>query len=381
MSPTLSRQEAVHLLKHAPLGELMAQADQLRRQLHPAREVTFVVDTNPNYTNICVTDCTFCSFFRKPNDPSGYVTSPDELAARIEVAHQHGATTALIQGGHHPSLTWDYARGLIEAIQRRTPAIHIHPFSPSEISHFATTSGMTIEAVLADMWALGIRSIPGGGAEILVDRVRRKLAPKKLKSAEWLGVMRAAHRAGFKTSATMTYGHVETPEEIVEHLFELQHLQAETGGFYAFIPWSFKPGRSPLAKLVRSEASPTFYLRVIAIARLVLEGIPHIQASWFGEGVRAGQLALFGGADDFGGVLLEENVLREADHAIATSVESVLDMIQQVGFVPVQRTTLYGRLRDYPATATPLQANVSPDFVRRRGRTIPIHSLTPESLS
>ncbi len=378
MTMDISREHAAGLLQHTPIGELMARADTLRRKLYPAREVTFVVDTNPNYTNVCLTDCTFCSFYRKRNDADAYVLSPGELADRIEAAYANGATTALIQGGHHPDLRWPHARQLVQAIRERVPAMHIHPFSPSEIHHFAVTTGITIEAVLADLWALGIRSIPGGGAEILADRVRRKISPKKLKSHEWLDVMRKAHRIGFKTSATMTYGHVETPEEIVHHLFELRALQRETGGFYTFIPWSFKPGQSPLSKLVATEASAALYLRVIAVARLVLDEIPHIQASWFGEGVRAGQLALFAGADDFGGVLLEENVLREANHAVATSVDAVIEMIQQVGFTAVQRTTLYERVRAYQCGTLATKSPGVKDFVSRRAKTIPIQALSPE---
>ena len=369
------------MFRKAPISELMAQADELRRNLHPAREVTFVIDTNPNYTNVCLTDCTFCSFYRKPSDADAYTLSPSELAVRIEAAQGNGGTTALIQGGHHPDLTWHQARRLVQAIRERVPDMHIHAFSPSEIHHFAVNTGLSIEAVLADLWALGIRSIPGGGAEILADRVRRKISPKKLKSHEWLDVMRKAHGIGFKTSATMTYGHVETLEEIVDHLFQLRALQRETGGFYAFIPWSFKPGQSPLAKLVKTEASAALYLRVIAVARLVLDEIPHIQASWFGEGPRAGQLALFAGADDFGGVLLEENVLREADHAVATSVGAVIEMIQQVGFAAVQRTTLYERVRAYPCGTSATRHQGAKDFVSRRTRMIPIQALSPEQPS
>lgn len=189
--------------------------------------------------------------------------------------------------------------------------------------------------------------MPGGGAEILVDKVRRKISPKKIKSAEWLQCMREAHRIGFKTSATMTYGHVETPADIVDHLISLRELQDETNGFYAFIPWSFKPGTSPLSHKIPQERLPSYYLRVIAIARIVLDNIPHIQASWFGEGERAGQLALLSGADDFGGVLLEENVLRMADHGKASSIGAVLEMIRLAGFTPVQRTTLYDHLEIY----------------------------------
>ncbi len=346
------------MLTRAPLIDLMERAHARRLALHPGGDVTFVIDTNPNYTNVCITDCTFCSFYRRPGHGEAYVVSPEDMAARVQRAHALGATTVLIQGGHHPDLPYSYYLDLIRAIQAAAPEIHVHPFSPSEIAHMAERGDKSCRAVLEDLWSLGVRTMPGGGAEILVDRVRRGISPKKIGADTWLGIMRAAHQLGFKTSATMTYGHRERPEDIVEHLLRLRELQDETGGFYAFIPWSFKPGASPLSNLVPEPELPSYYARVIATARLVLDTIPHIQASWFGEGWRAGQLALYAGADDFGGVLLEENVLREAKHAVATSLDGVLSIIRDAGFTPVQRTTTYARVRTEFSAMAPMKAPV-----------------------
>jgi cyclic dehypoxanthinyl futalosine synthase len=370
-SDRLSRDEAIRFLVESPLVALMARAHAFRMELHPRNDVTFVVDTNPNYTNVCVTDCTFCSFYRRPGAADAYLLPAAVVAEQVATAQAAGATTVLIQGGHHPQVRWRYLDALLMAIRQRAPGIHLHPFSPSEVVHVASTSGLSVRQVLQRMWDRGVRTMPGGGAEILVDRVRRKLAPKKLRSQEWLDCMRVAHEIGMRTSATMTYGHVEAPEDIVDHLLALRQLQDETGGFYAFIPWSFKPGKSPLARRVPTARSPSFYLRVIALSRLVLDNVPHIQASWFGEGVRAGQLALVGGADDFGGVLLEENVLREARHAVATSIDAVVKMIDEAGFAPVQRSTLYETVWRYDGLPEPTRP-MNGSLVHHRPGRIPI---------
>lgn len=339
--------EALYLLRDAPQLTLMEQADAVRRAKHPGNDVTFVIDTNPNYTNVCVTECTFCSFYRKGGHPEAYTLTPAQVAEKVARAQACGATTVLLQGGHNPALRFPYYLELISEIQKAAPGIHLHLFSPPEIAHIAETNNMTWEAVLRMFRDAGMRTMPGGGAEILVDEVRRGVSPKKISSDTWLDIMRTAHRIGMKTSATMTYGHRESPEHIIEHLMRLRRLQDETGGFYAFIPWSFKPGHSPLRRLVGEEELPSFYVRVIAVARLVLDNFPHIQASWFGEGWRAGQLALHAGADDFGGLLLEEHVLQQANHAVATSLEALVTTIRDAGFAPAQRTTSYEILRRF----------------------------------
>jgi cyclic dehypoxanthinyl futalosine synthase len=339
--------EALDLLQNAPLLELMTRANAVRHSLHPANDVTFVVDTNPNYTNVCVTDCTFCSFYRRPGDAEAYTLEPAAVAERVARAQSLGATTVLLQGGHNPDLPFEYYLNLIASIQHSAPGIHLHLFSPAEIMHMSETCDIPPRDILQTFWDLGVRTMPGGGAEILVDAVRRKVSPKKISADSWINLMRLAHEVGMKTSATMTYGHRETERDIVEHLIRIRQLQDETEGFYAFIPWSFKPGASPLSRLVPEAASPSYYLRVIALARLVLDNVPHIQASWFGEGWRAGQLALHAGADDFGGLLLEENVLYQAQHKVATNLGSLLTTIRDAGFTPVQRTTSYEKLHRY----------------------------------
>ena len=340
----VSPEKALNLYRHAAQVDLMARASAVRQALHPGRDVTFVIDANPNYTNVCTTDCTFCSFYRKPGHPEAYVRTPDAIGRNAAVAQRQGATTVLLQGGHNPALGLSYYLDVIESLQHHAPGMHLHLFSPSEILHLADHSGLSAHAVLQTFWNAGLRTMPGGGAEILVDAVRRRISPKKTRSDAWLAVMREAHRIGFKTSATMTYGHLESDEDIIEHLTRIRDLQDETKGFYAFIPWSFKPGASPLGRLVPEAAPPSRYVRVIALARLFLDNVPHIQASWFGEGWRAGQLALHAGADDFGGLLLEENVLFQAQHQVATKLDSVLSMIRDAGYTPVQRTTAYDHL-------------------------------------
>ena len=348
----VSPEKALNLYRHAPQLDLMARAQAVRQALHPGQAVTFVVDTNPNYTNVCTTDCTFCSFYRKPGHSEAYVRTPDAIGRGAAAAQARGATTVLLQGGHNPALGLSYYLDVIAALQQHAPGMHLHLFSPSEILHLADHSGLSARGVLQCLWNAGLRTMPGGGAEILVDAVRRKISPKKTRTDAWLGVMREAHRIGFRTSATMTYGHIERDEDIIEHLVRIRELQDETGGFYAFIPWSFKPGASPLSRLVPEAVPPSRYVRVIALARLFLDNVPHIQASWFGEGWRAGQLALHAGADDFGGLLLEENVLYQARHQVATTLSPVLSMIQDAGYTPVQRTTLYEHLHRYAGAAS-----------------------------
>lgn len=343
----LDKQEALELLRSAPQLDLMERAHAVRIAKHPAKEVTFVIDTNPNYTNVCTTDCTFCSFYRKSGHAEAYVLSPEVMAKKAADAQASDVTTMLLQGGHNPDLGMEYYLEIIHAVQEAAPNLHLHFFSPPEIEHIASTSNISTHEVLHQFRETGLRTMPGGGAEILVDRVRRRVSPKKISGRVWLDIMREAHGIGFKTSATMTYGHLESEEDVIEHLILLRELQDETGGFYSFIPWSFKPGSSPLSRLVPNAHLPSYYIRIIAIARLVLDNFDHIQASWFGEGWRAGQLALHAGADDFGGLLLEENVLFQAEHRMATTLNHLLTTIRDAEFVPVQRSTLYRKIA-YP---------------------------------
>jgi cyclic dehypoxanthinyl futalosine synthase len=337
----LDRQAALEMLVRPPLGELMALAHAERMRRHPEMRVTFVFDTNPNYTNVCVTGCRFCAFCRTPRDPEAYTLTPEAVAARVRKAVEAGATTVLLQGGHNPDVGLSDWLAYIRAIKAAAPGIHIHPFSPAEYIFMAEKEQCAVRDVLASVHAEGVRTIPGGGAEILTERVRRRIAPGKATTEQWLAVCREAHRMGFRTTATMMFGHVENDEDIVEHLLALRDLQDETRGFTSFIPWSFKPGNTPLGRQVTRGVHPARYVRIIALARLMLDNFDHVQSSWFSENVAAGQLGLLGGADDFGGILVEENVLQQAGHQRTTTAEKVKTIIRRAGFAPAQRDSFY----------------------------------------
>ncbi len=343
----LPRAQGLWLLRDAPLLEVGALAQEVRYKLIPERRVTFVIDSNPNYTNVCVTDCQFCAFYRKPGDPEAYTLTVEEVLAKIESAAAKGATTVLLQGGHNPTISLDYYLDLVRETRRRFPGVTPHFFTASEIQTMAEVSGFPVREVLVKLKEAGQFTLPGGGAEILSERVRKRIEPKKGGPGAWLEVHREAHRLGFRTTATMMYGHVEEPEDILDHLDAIRGLQDELGGFTAFIPWSFKPGNTLLEKWIKSCAGPNSYLRMLAVSRLYLDNFPHIQASWFSEGKRAGQVALHFGADDFGGTLFEENVHKAADFVNTTTVEEVCALIREAGFTPTQRTTLYELLKVY----------------------------------
>ncbi len=289
------RGQALELLADLPMGQLMNLAHQERVRRFPDGTVTFVVDTNPNYTNVCVTGCTFCAFCRKNHDADAYLLSPQEVAEKVATAAAKGATTVLLQGGHNPKVRLKDWQAYIATISSACPHVHIHPFSPAEIVFMAGRENCPVTDVLQTLWDAGIRTIPGGGAEILTESVRKIIAPRKATTDQWLDVCEKAHRIGFKTTATMMFGHVETDDDIIDHLFRLRDLQDLTLGFTSFIPWSFKPGRTPLTQQVKHPAHPARYVRIIAVARLVLDNFPHIQSSWFSENIPAGQLGLLAG--------------------------------------------------------------------------------------
>ncbi len=341
----LNRDEGRWLLTEAPLLALGQLAQTVRYRLHPEPVVTFVIDTNPNYTNVCITDCQFCVFFREPAATEAYTLTVEEVMAKIEPAVARGATTVLLQGGHNPVLPLDYYLDLVRETRRRFPRVLPHFFTASEIQTMAQVSGLPVQEILSRLREAGQRTLPGGGAEVLSSRVRRRISPKKGDPEAWLEVHREAHRLGLRSTATMMYGHVEQPEDILEHLDAVRGLQDETGGFTAFIPWSFKPGNTLLEKWIQHYAGPNAYLRMIALARCYLDNLPHIQASWFSEGKKAGQVALHFGADDWGGTLFEENVHKAADYVNTITVEEIATLIREAGFQPVQRTTLYEPVR------------------------------------
>jgi cyclic dehypoxanthinyl futalosine synthase len=340
---------ALHLLQTAPLGELMARAHALRQQRHPGGLISFVLDTNPNYTNVCRTRCTFCAFHRDAQAPDAYLLSPDELAARVRRAADQGATTVLLQGGIHPEITLAHLVAYLRAIRAAVPHLHLHPFSPMELDAVARRENLPLESVLRTLWHEGVHTIPGGGAEILSDRVRQVVSPDKCSASRWLEVMETAHRLGYRTTATMMYGHLETDAEIIEHLCRLRDLQDRTGGFHSFIAWSFKPGRSPLSREVPHPAHPARYVRILAVARLMLDNFAHIQSSWFSETESAGLLGLLAGADDFGGILVEENVLKTTGHERRITVGQVKAQIRAAGFVPARRDSDYRILEVFDA--------------------------------
>ena len=344
----ISREEGLVLLRQADLLQLAELANQIRYRVNPARQVTFVIDTNPNYTNVCTIDCIFCAFYRHPGDTGEYTYSVDEMIQKFKASAENGATTILLQGGVNPALPFDYYVELVTRTVREVPDVHPHFYSTSEIIGMSQVSGLTVRQVLERLWEAGLRTIPGGGAEILSDRVKRKISHRKGGSSEWLGVMREAHRIGYKTTATMMYGHLENDEDVIEHLDSIRALQDEARGFTAFIPWSFKPGNTPLEKIIPQYASPTRYLQMIALARIYLDSVPHIQASWFSEGKKTGQIALHFGADDFGGTLQEESVHAAANFVNTTNTEECIRLIHESGFAAAQRNTLYDILHTYP---------------------------------
>jgi cyclic dehypoxanthinyl futalosine synthase len=339
--------EAVALLRSRDLVAVGRTANAIRNRKNDPSRITFIVDRNLNYTNVCVTDCDFCAFYRSPGDRrEAYVLPKPVIFKKIEETLAIGGTGLLMQGGHHPDLGIDYYEDLFSSIKARYP-IHLHALSPPEVQHIARRSKLTIPETLTRLRDSGLDSLPGGGAEILVDRVRQIIAPKKTTSAEWLGVMRDAHRLGVSTTATMMYGHVETLEERVEHIRRIRELQDETGGFRAFISWTFQDDGNRLGALVPRDTMPTSfdYLLTQAVSRIYLDNVPHIQSSWVTQGMKIGQVALGFGADDMGSVMMEENVVSAAGTTHRTSTEELVHLIRSVGKTPVQRDTLYRQVR------------------------------------
>jgi cyclic dehypoxanthinyl futalosine synthase len=345
--------DGIFLLEEAPLHWLGQLATFIRQRKNPGKTVTFVIDANPNYTNICDTDCHFCAFFRRPKDADAYTLSVDDVMNRIDRVVKLGATTILLQGGHNRELPLDYYVSLVRETKRRFPHLTPHFFSASEITTMADVSGHTIEDVLLKLKEAGQTSLPGGGAEILSDRVRKSISPKKGGAEAWLSVHRAAHRLGIVSTATMMYGHVEDSTDIVEHWEKIRLLQDESksqrgGGYFtAFVPWSFKPDNTVLKKRFPRSQGPLAYARILAASRIFLDNFDHIQASWFSEGKKAGQIGLLFGADDFGGTLYEENVHAEANYVNTSTWEEIIRMIHDAGFDAQQRSTHYEKLSFY----------------------------------
>lgn len=333
----ITKDQAIELFGNASLHLLGKSAHEARCRFNDPERVTYIVDTNVNYTNICYSRCAFCAFWRPEGHPEAYIMPLNEWKERLSEAESAGITTVLLQGGLNPDVSFDYMLELVRITGRYR--VHLHAFSPPEIAFFAEKEKVSTGEVLQELWNAGLRTIPGGGAEILSDRLRGVLSPRKVSADGWIGIIREAHRIGFKTTATMMFGVGEEPEEIIGHLDALRRLQDETGGFTAFIAWDFKPGNTRLAHFTVS--SPLLYLRIIALARLYLDNFPHIQASWSSQGKEIGQLALHYGADDLGSLLIEENVMRSAGHRLTATESEIRSLIESAGFTPARRNTLY----------------------------------------
>ena len=336
--------EALALYRHAPTPLLGRLADVIRARKHPEPVVTYIIDRNVNYTNVCVAKCNFCAFYRPVGSAEGYVLGFDELFRKIDETIAVGGVQLLLQGGHNPDLPLTWFEDLFRAIKERYPSFKLHALSPPEVIHLSRLSQLAVADVLDRLIAAGMDSVPGGGAEILVDRVRKLLhCDGKATADEWLDVMRYAHRAGLRTTATMMYGTVETDEERLEHLLRLRALQDETGGFTAFITWSYQPDHTELAG---SEATGLEYLRTLAISRIVLDNFDNLQASWVTQGGKVGQLSLAYGANDMGSVMIEENVVRAAGASYCMDEVEIVRNIEGAGFTPKRRNMHYEVLGD-----------------------------------
>ncbi len=328
-----------------PLNELGALADARRKQIKAAAFggrgndiVTYIIDRNVNYTNVCNVYCKFCAFYRTEKDPDHYVLSMDEIDAKLEELSAAQGIQVLLQGGHHPRLGIDFYLNMLSHIREKFPHINVHGFSPPEFNHFSEVFQMPLDEIIRKFREAGLGSIPGGGGEILVDRVRDRIAPLKCNSDQWLNVMRIAHEQGMRSSATMMFGHVETLDDRLEHLRRLRDVQDETGGFTAFICWTFQPDNT---KLRAEPVGPAEYLRMQALSRIFLDNFDNVQSSWVTQGPRIGQVALMYGANDFGSVMMEENVVSSAGTSFKLNAAEIERLIQDAGYEPHRRNNWY----------------------------------------
>ena len=333
----INEAESLILFQEGNLYDLGFLADFIRKKKHPNPIVTYVIDRNINYTDICVSACKFCAFYKAPENPEGTVISFEELEEKIAETKQLRGTQILLQGGLHPDKPLEFYEEMLRFI--KMTGIHIHGFSPPEICHFAKLSDISAAEVIDRLKEAGLDSIPGGGAEILSDRVRGEVAPRKCSADEWIDVMRQAHLQGMRTTATMMFGHIESLEERFEHLDRIRKLQDETGGFTAFIPWPFQPDNTVLSEIQKATAHS--YLKMLAWSRIVLDNIDNIQASWVTQGPKIAQVALFFGANDFGSTMIEENVVAAAGVSFRLSENEIRNLVEGAGFIPQQRTMDY----------------------------------------
>lgn len=343
----ISFEEGVKLFKNAPLEDLKQRAQEVRNEKNPSHRVTFVLDSNPNYTNVCNIDCSFCAFYRHKGAKDVYTKSIEEVMSHMERARKAGLKTVLLQGGVNDDLKIDYYVQLVKAAIERYPDLHPHFFSAVEIWNAARVSTISVKEALQQLWDAGLRTLPGGGAEILSERVRLAISPKKIGPDGWIEVHHTAHQVGYKSTATMMYGHIEEPEEIVEHLDTLRQYQDKIPGFSSFVPWSYKRDRTALRRKVKNWAGQDAYFRILAFARIYLDNFTHIAASWFSEGKEIGVASLHYGADDFGGTIMEENVHRATEWVCRADHNDMLRMIRESGFEPAQRDSFYTVIRTY----------------------------------
>ncbi len=337
----LSLEAGIKLFSLKDITILGMAADEICRKKHPEDYRTYIIDRNINYTNICTSGCRFCAFYKEVKHSDGYIIPKDDLLKKIEETLSLGGRQILMQGGLHPSLKMDFYVDLLKSIKTKFD-VHIHAFSPPEIVHFSRLNGIAVRDVLQKLKTAGLNSIPGGGAEILVDRCRNLLSPNKCTAQEWLDVMREAHKLGMRTTATMMFGHIETIEERIEHLEKIRRLQDETGGFTAFIAWTFQPKNTQLDTALLGSYD---YLRTIAIARLYLDNFPNIQASWVTQGAKIAQLSLKFGANDMGSTMIEENVVRAAGVSYQMDKKEIESLINDLGFEARQRDLYYKVLK------------------------------------
>ena len=340
-SSRLSPAEGLALFRHADLLTVGELANSIRKRRHMKQLVTFIVDRNINYTNICLNKCRFCAFYRDAESPEAYILSKNEIFTKIEETIAQGGTQILMQGGVHPDLGIDYFEDLFKAIKSRY-AIQIHSLSPAEIWFVAKKADLSIKDALIRLKAAGLDSIPGGGAEILVDRVRKKVSPNKIRWRQWADVMQEAQKLGMPTTATMMFGSLETDKEIVDHLVRLRDIQDKTNGFTAFIPWTYQPGNTELGG---RSATAVEYLKVLALSRIMLDNFQNIQASWVTQGAKIAQVALEFGANDFGSTMIEENVVAAAGITFRMTRQEIISIIKDAGYTPAQRDTRYNILK------------------------------------
>ena len=340
---SISAQKALELLKNEDILVLGKMADKVRRQKHPDNVVSFVVDRNINYTNICTSECKFCAFYRKEENSDTYVLSNEVIMEKIKETIEAGGTQIMLQGGLNPNLRLGYYVDLLKMIKSKYN-ITIHSFSPAEIVHIAKQENMSVKAVLLSLHEAGLDSLPGGGAEILVDEIRYKISPKKITADQWLNVMEEAHKIGMKSTATMVIGFGETLEQRIEHMQKIKELQEKTGGFRAFITWTFQPGNTELGG---KKTNAWEYLRTLAVTRIYLDNIEHIQGSWVTQGQETGQITLAFGANDLGSIMLEENVVRAAGTAYEMSINKMVNLITASGKIPAQRDTEYNIIKKF----------------------------------